>query len=215
MNKTACNVILFAVGAAVGSAVTWKILKTKYERIAQEEIDSVKEEFHRLTRETIDGARDTDDLNVSDTVSEDEEDDSGLFEPDLDSVAYHRLVNKYRSSADVDKSENDEEGGTGDQDEAPYINGPYVITPDEFCSSPPGYSAQALDYFADGVLADGWGVKVDIEDTIGEDSLEELGNIVDDLLYVRNERKEIDYEITKDPRTYREAVMHNSTPDYN
>ena len=39
------NVLMFAVGAAIGSAVTWKVVKTKYEKIAQEEIESVKEAF--------------------------------------------------------------------------------------------------------------------------------------------------------------------------
>ena len=37
------NVLVFAAGAAIGSAVTWKVVKTKYERFAQEEIESVKE----------------------------------------------------------------------------------------------------------------------------------------------------------------------------
>ena len=35
----------FATGAIVGSVVTWCFVKKKYERIAQEEIDSVKEVF--------------------------------------------------------------------------------------------------------------------------------------------------------------------------
>ena len=39
------KVLIFAVGAAVGSAVTWKLVKTKYEKISQEEIDSVKQRF--------------------------------------------------------------------------------------------------------------------------------------------------------------------------
>lgn len=41
-SSTLNNIIAFTVGAAIGSAVTWKFVKTKYERIAQEEIDSVK-----------------------------------------------------------------------------------------------------------------------------------------------------------------------------
>ena len=46
MNKNALiNIATFAIGAAVGSVATWKLLKTKYENIAQEEIDSVKEAF--------------------------------------------------------------------------------------------------------------------------------------------------------------------------
>lgn len=35
----------FGLGVAIGSVVTWRVLKTKYEQIAQEEIDSVKEVF--------------------------------------------------------------------------------------------------------------------------------------------------------------------------
>ena len=45
MNSTLSKVLIFAAGAAIGSAVTWKLIKEKYERIAQEEIDSVKEVF--------------------------------------------------------------------------------------------------------------------------------------------------------------------------
>lgn len=44
-NRWLSNVAIFAVGAAIGSVVTWKFLKTKYERIADEEIESVKEAF--------------------------------------------------------------------------------------------------------------------------------------------------------------------------
>jgi hypothetical protein len=43
--------LIFTVGAAIGSAVTWKYIKTKYERIAQEEIDSVKEVFFKKKQE--------------------------------------------------------------------------------------------------------------------------------------------------------------------
>ena len=38
---------IFAVGAAIGSAVTWKLVKTKYEKIADEEIESVKEVYSK------------------------------------------------------------------------------------------------------------------------------------------------------------------------
>ena len=37
------KILIFSVGAAIGSVITWKLVKTKYERIAQEEIDSGKE----------------------------------------------------------------------------------------------------------------------------------------------------------------------------
>lgn len=47
MSSKIFAVFTFAAGAAIGSAVTWKLLKTKYEQIAREEIDSVKEVFSR------------------------------------------------------------------------------------------------------------------------------------------------------------------------
>ena len=41
------NAIVFTIGAAVGSMVTWKLLKTKYAQIANEEIASVKELYSK------------------------------------------------------------------------------------------------------------------------------------------------------------------------
>ena len=219
MKRQALNVVLVAVGAAIGSAVTWKIVKTKYERIAQEEIDSVKEEYRNLMYKAKDDSANEDmveenvDLVVNLVDDTDESDD--VFEPDQNTVfEYHKLTSVYRGSEDIEEEENDEEGGMGDSDEIPYINGPYVISPDDFRCSPPGYNAQALDYFSDGVLADNWGVELDVEDTIGEDSLKHFGEYADDVVYVRNERKEMDYEVTQDPRTYDETVRTNPNPYY-
>ena len=207
MNNKLFSFIMFATGAAIGSLVTWKAIKTKYERFAQEEIDSVKEEFSRLSKirkESNDRQNEDEDVEAGDIECNDTDQD--------DLVEYSNITARYRSSSDDD--ETDEEGDEWSEGEVPYINGPYVISPDDFSSSPPGYSAQPLDYFADGILADGWGVKLDIEETIGEESLEHFGEYADDLLYVRNERKEIDYEVTKDPRTYAEAVQTNPNSYY-
>ena len=207
MNNKLFSFIMFTTGAAIGSLVTWKAIKTKYERLAQEEIDSVKEEFSRLSkiRKESNNRQNEDEDTEAEGIEWNETDQDDLVE-------YNNITARYRSSSDDD--ETDEEGDKWSEGEVPYINGPYVISPDDFSSSPPGYSAQPLDYFADGILADGWGVKLDIEETIGEESLEHFGEYADDLLYVRNERKEIDYEVTKDPRTYAEAVQTNPNSYY-
>ena len=47
MSNKLISIGAFVVGAAIGSVVTWKIVKTKYEQFAQEQIDSVKEVFAR------------------------------------------------------------------------------------------------------------------------------------------------------------------------
>lgn len=219
MNRnTLCNVIIFAVGAAIGSAVTWKVVKTKYEKLAQEEIDSVKDEYSDLMTKMKKHLNET--ATYEEPQDADEEDD---YYPDDDErdftekekaqIEYYRMTSRYRISDGVEEDDN-EEGGKGNEDEVPYINGPYVISPDEFASSPPGYFAQPLDYFADGVLADSWGVKIDVEETIGEEALEHFGDYVDDVVHVRNERNEIDYEVTRDPRTYADMLATNPNPYY-
>ena len=211
MKRTLYSVFLVAVGAAIGSAVTWKIVKTKYEKIAQEEIDSVKDMYRELMQKSKD--EDIDEPDV--TVNEEDGSDDDVFQPDNETLfEYHNITSSYRSSEDNEEEENDKEGGTGYPDEAPYINGPYVISPDDFRCSPPGYNAQSLDYFADGVLADSWGVELDIEETIGQESLECFGDYVDGIVYVRNERTETDYEVSQDPRTYEEVLRMNPNPYY-
>ena len=210
MKRVLFNVFLVTIGAAVGSVVTWKVVKTKYEQIVQEEIDSVKEEYQILK----DALYSAEAAKVNQKVAQDLQNDDYFECPDDDMdeedeyeqetfTEYHKLASAYRSSEDVE--DDDKEGGMGENDEAPYINGPYVISPDDFRCSPPGYNAQALDYFSDGILADSWGSKLDIEDTIGEESLNHFGEYTDDIVYVRNDRYEIDYEVTCDLREYAEV----------
>ena len=52
-NKT-ITFTMFVFGVAIGSVVTWQYVKKKYEQIAQEEIDSVKEIFSKRETENID-----------------------------------------------------------------------------------------------------------------------------------------------------------------
>ena len=233
MNKALFNTILVTAGAAIGSLVTWKVVERKYARIAQEEIDSVKEEYKRimdLSRKEVEAYRrikrndatDSDGDNAEgksvenpQTIQDDDSrnDDAQAF-TEQEVIDYHNIVNKYRKISD-DESENEsnEEGDEEEEVEVQYIDAPYVIAPEDFCGIP-GYSGEPLDYFADGVLADGWGVKLDIEETIGEDAIDHFGEYNNDVVYVRNEAKEIDYEVTRDPRTYEEALRTNPNPYY-
>ena len=225
MNKTLCNVLLVTVGAAIGSLVTWKVVKTKYEQIAQEEIDSVKDEYRRvmdLQRKEVELYRNkqTSIQNESEEPSEEQNDE---YYPDDDErdftasekeqIEYYKLTSRYRKTEETDDDKTNKEGDEEEEDLVQYVNGPYVISPEEF-GDEPSFSTQPLDYFADGVLADGWGIELDLDETIGEDAIGHFGDYVDDIVYVRNERTEIDYEVTRDPRTYAEAVRTNPNPYY-
>ena len=224
MKKSLINAILFTAGAAIGSLVTWKVVETKYARIAQEEIDSVKEEYKRimdLQRKEVElyRSKQTAIQNESEEVSDEQDDE---YYPDDDErdftaseaeqIEYYKLTSRYHKTEE-DEDENGKKGDEGEEDLVQYVNGPYVISPEEF-GDEPSFSTQPLDYFADGVLADGWGVELDLDETIGEDAINHFGDYVDDIVHVRNERTEIDYEVTRDPRTYAEAVRTNPNPYY-
>lgn len=197
MKNITINVLLFTTGAVIGSLVTWKVVKTKYERIAQEEIDSVKETWARLMRDRTSERveEESEDYDESD----EEEDDGGYAQQTF--FEYSSLANMYKNSGE--KTENGEEGER--DDEVPYVNGPYVISPEDYGDGEYDHDLQCLTYYADGVLADDWGVKLDVEDTIGEDSIAHFGDYEEDILHIRNERNKRDYEIVRDSRTYAEA----------
>ena len=225
MNKTLCNVLLVTVGAAIGSLVTWKVVKTKYEQIAQEEIDSVKDEYKRvmdLQRKEVDLYRNkqTAIQNESEESSEEQnneyypdDDERDFTASEKEQIEYYKLTSRYRKTEESDDDKTNKEGDEEEEDLVQYVNGPYVISPEEF-GDEPSFSTQPLDYFADGVLADGWGIELDLDETIGEDAIDHFGDYVDDIVYVRNERTEIDYEVTRDPRTYAEAARTNPNPYY-
>lgn len=199
MKKKLINLLLFASGAAIGSLVTWKVVKTKYERILQEEIDSVKETWGRLNSEKSDSNNDCDD--VESEYIDDEDLDEGNFDPEGEEmIGYTRLASMYGSSSDREE----EEGGGGE--ELSSIDGPYVIEPTDFGNGNYDHKLYCLTYYFDGVLANDWWETFDIEDTIGEEALNHFGDYVDDVVHVRNERLGADYEIVKDPRNYSDVI---------
>ena len=214
MNNKVFGAIIFTAGAIIGSLVTWKVIKTKYEDIAQEEINSVKEEYTRLMvsmkKKLNDSVTYKDDNNEDDRSEKDTDniDDSIM-------TNYNEIIKSYRSSDDEENTQNEKEGEEKEEDNdgVSYMEAPYVISPDDF-GSIPGYNVEPLDYFADGILADGWGVELDIAEIIGEDGINHLRDYDDDVVYVRNEQTKLEYEVTRDPRTYAAAVRTNPNPYY-
>lgn len=175
------NVVVFVVGAAVGSAVTWKLLKTKYEQIAQEEIDSVKEAFSkRFTPEDSNGPQESGESQM--TLNE-----------------YSEKLKEMKYANDLAMAEKEKKGVT---DADMNKNEPYVISPEEF-GELDGYDAVSLNYFADGVLTDDWDNEIeDVDDMVGLDSLNHFGEYEDDSVFVRNDRDKVDYEILLDSRNF-------------
>lgn len=192
------NVLVFAVGAAIGSAVTWKITKAKYEKIVQEEIDSVKEAFaDRLAnlQEQVDDYVEADAAEEwndrAKKVNWDELEDLDEDDSYDDQDEYAMLASIYN---------NEEKGGANNMTKAPY-----VISPDEF-GEIDDYNRISLTYYSDGTLEDEENdVVSDVDELIGEESLTHFGEYEDDSVFVRNEYLKTDFEILKDYRTYEQA----------
>lgn len=185
MNK-GISVLIFAAGAAIGSIVTWKLTKTKYEAIADAEIKSVKETWAKRNAKN-------DISNETEAEEEDseEDDDEEVSEEDLDE--YNEIIsgNGYFSE---------------DELEVRMRKGPYVIPPDEL-GEEDEYEIETLYYFEDKVLTDDMYNPIeDVEGMVGVASLDTFGQYEDDSVYVRNDRYKIYFEILADLRNYSEVA---------
>lgn len=179
----------FIIGAASGATVAWYLLKDKYETLAQEEIDSVKEVFARREQEMKD---ETVKRNVAEGIK-----DSDRTKPDLKEYAEQLKKNGYTKYSDLSA---DDEGVSDKQTK------PYVIPPEQF-GDDENYDQISLTYYADGVLADENDEVIDdVEETVGIESLNHFGEYEDDSVFVRNDTRKCDYEILLDQRTYSEVA---------
>lgn len=182
MTDTLNKFLIFTAGVVIGSAVTWKLVKTKYEQIAREEIESVKERYsNRVNTVTVD--------TVEVTTKHEPIDE---YKDEFDEVKeeYNQIVQRY-TKPKSDTSEPDE---------------PYVIPPEEF-GEKDDYECVSLIYFADNVLADECYEPVpSINATVGRDALNSFGEFEDDAVHVRNDNLKKDYEILLDSRNYSEVV---------
>lgn len=197
MNTTIKYILSFVAGAGIGSAVTYKLLKVKYEQFAQEQIDSVKETYQRRNElKFIDEAHDVND----DGIVKESVEDGANEKPDISVSDYAKQLKDlgYTKYSDISSDKNEEKEG----EQKPMIDKPYVIPPEEFGEFE-DYECISLTYYADKVLTDDNDELVeDVDDIVGLDSLNHFGEYEDDSVHVRNDRLKCDYEILYDPRKY-------------
>lgn len=209
MNSTLKGVLIFVVGAAAGSLATWKLIEKKYKDIAQEEIDSVKDTFSKMKKneypdklEDYPDFEEFDDSDDSDDVEEEPKPEQKIDrnnKPDI--VEYAKILSETGYTNYAERQDKKEKKGVEPvEDERPY-----VISPDEF-GEKDGYENVTLTYYADGVLTDYFdNVISNVDEVVGFDSLDHFGEYEDDVVFVRNEKMETDYEILRDLRDFNES----------
>ena len=195
MKSLLTSTLIFAVGAIIGSTVTWKLIKTKYEQIAQEEIDSVKETFSRLHEESTD----------KDERAKMAERAKGFIDNKNEKPDIKEFTAKLKECEYVKYSDSKEDK----ERKNITVNKPYVISPEEFGEA--DYNIVSLNYYADGVLANDFDEVVDdVENTVGEDFEEHFGDYEEDSVFVRNDELGLDYEILRDMRNFSDVVKNHS-----
>lgn len=186
MNNGIKSTFIFFLGAAAGAVVTWALLKNKYEQIAQEEIDSVKEVFaERLAAAESEGEPEAE-------------------KPTDKEVEKQEIKGNIKVYSEIIKGE----GYNTEEQEDEDVCKPTVISPEEF-GEMDGYDTVSLTYYADGVLTDDYdNVIEDVDSVVGRESLTHFGEYEDDSVFVRNVTEQTDYEILLDTRKYSD-VMNN------
>lgn len=186
MNKTTIGILSFIAGVAAGGAVVWKLLKTKYEQIAQEEIDAVREAYAEYL-----------------------EDDGVSAEPEEEKIEEVPVDPEKEEYEAIIQEENYAKKKKGGKKKVSVNKNVRVISPKEFEELEyDGYDIVQLTYYAgDGVLADDYDQVIeDVEDKVGAASLKTFGEYDDNIVYVANDASELIYEICLDNGKYSNVV---------
>lgn len=182
--------VVFAFGAAVGSVVTWKLIETKYKRIADEEIESVREVYAKVYGDSPEESEDED------------EEDQKIFDDLVKDLGYSSEEEKKEEIKKEIKKEKKESEGEEDEDD---MLRPYVIEEEDYDDN--GYETESLYYYDDGVLIYSITEEVidDIDGLVGKDSIDQMLESGEDYIYVRNDELGIDFEILRDRRNFSEV----------
>ena len=184
MNK----LLIFTLGAAAGSLLTWKIVEEKYKKIADEEIQSVKDMYKKREELITDFTE-----NTSNNVDSELVDEKGEYEAVVNDLSYSKTENDEEYTVKIDVGEE--------------VIEPFVIDPNEF-GEMPGYDTESWSYHLDGIVTDEEGdVVTDYESVIGDVAVH-FGEYDEDSVYVRNDNNKCDYEILRYYKPYNSGVEY-------
>lgn len=196
----AASAVGLAVGAVSGFLVAKRILEPKYMLIAEEEIADAKEYYSRLYKKDAFA-------NPVDLV------DVGTAEKLIERLEYKAVrVEKEVTTQDVDHTDEEEALQFFKEISHAQKHGlPYVIGRDEYMKNETEYTQISLTYFEnDDILVDSDDSVLEYVDLVlGENTLAHFGKLSGDnnVVYVRNEAQEIDFEIVRNKGNYAKEVL--------
>ena len=203
------NALYFVTGAAVGALGAWYFAKKKYEKIAQDEIQSVTDAFSerldKLARNSMD------DPSIRPTPEELERE--ATKPGDRNIIDYAAVLSK-QGYTDYTKFSKDEEEPPKTEDSEisdDTADGPVIICPDDY-GEIPEYEQLSWIYFADHVLTDDdYSLITNYEKWIGDGALQHFGEYEDDAIHVRNDKLKCYIEVVIDSRLYASVVAEKNS----
>lgn len=185
MEKKTISVFAFIAGLTIGGAssyfLTKKVLQKEFDLELQEQIDDVKHYYKDLRKK-----------NEVPATSR------------VENTEFVEALKSYQFEEPQDPA-NEEIQKNIDTDE------PTIISLEEFMEERTDLDKITLTYYeGDDVLCDDRDVAIhEFEKSIGNEALTKFGHLSKDpnVVYVRNEKNETDYEIIKDHRSFSEAVL--------
>lgn len=216
------NILIFVAGAALGSYVTYKFIYNKayenaYNEIAEKKRKEREDELKKLNEETLEmldeikrqeaeeaARKSSEDIYDDYDRDEDddfEEDDNGelYFDPTLPDDVMDERIRRFAEQMAID------EGYKKAKENDMIISEPYVIPPETLGDC--GYKQVDLMWFKDGIVTDIYDNIIDnLEELLGREAFDHFDEYEDpDIACFRNDKLELDIEMSREPVTYEEA----------
>ena len=217
------------IGAAVGVLGTKRYFEKKYQKLADEEVASVREKF-TVPREDIDPEtvlRKTVDIVKNGAKSAPNEVYADIMNSLIEEVFGNKKEPDGEIAEPVPKTPNvDVKDTKKEREAANAMNSyrgyskdtvhnlkPFRISPDDFEENEPEHEHCTLYYYADCVVTDDNGCVIEHpKDILGADFWKGFGEYEQDAMYVRNYEEGVDYEVLKDMRRYKDTIKVRPKP---
>ena len=192
MKDVVVKIAIFSFGVTVGVAGSWKYFDKKYQKLADEEIESVKatlakRDIPKPEQKMEEVKEDVPEVEMKDTLTS--------YSPAVD------LETKNYSEFYAPKKVEEAQTLSPKEDE------PFDISVDEYEEDNEFQKVTLNLYLEDGVLCYEESEEVAEEnDTVGSENLDDFSRTSFSTAYFRNQKEGIDYEVIKVDGSYKELI---------
>lgn len=186
------NIIMFLFGLGIGGVGTYFAMKQKMENTINAEVQEFKESYNY---EPVEESKDEYIGSLPETEPTEETEEE-----------YSEIIRKLNYNEYSTKPKQEEETPVKDDAELIDKNFPYVITVDQYLENDEFDKVTLYFFDEDYIFMNEDEDLIDAEDLLGAENLTEVS---DEALYIRNENNGVDYEVILREGSYEEYVTNS------